>query len=211
MKTTQAMFIATLTLLAGGAAGYLLHQQQTQPSSADVVFAQDMMTHHSQAVDMANRIYVRLLAEKNLSQQEEFLKYLTYDIVTGQSNQNGQMLGWLSLWKKPATNPTPMSMQAMGMAEPDQVAALSTLPLNEAKTSFLQLMIRHHQGAVFMAEDALKSARTEVVKGMANRVIKSQTSEIQEMTSMLEALKAEPLPALEKMDMDSMDGMEHGH
>ncbi|GEM47850.1 DUF305 domain-containing protein [Deinococcus cellulosilyticus] len=206
MKTTQATLFAVLTLLAGGAGGYLLKAQQSQPTAADVVFAQDMMTHHSQAVDMANRIYVRLLAEQKLSQQDEFMKYLSYDIITSQSNQNGQMLGWLSLWNKPATNPSPMDMQAMGMATPEQVAALSSLPLNEAKTSFLQLMIRHHQGGVMMAEDALKSARTDVVKNMAQRVVQAQTSEIEGMKSMLEKLNAEPLP-----DLEDMPGMEHGH
>ncbi|GGJ31835.1 DUF305 domain-containing protein [Deinococcus roseus] len=211
MKTSQATGIALVTLLAGGAGGYLLGQQKNAPGNADVAFAQDMMTHHAQAIDMANRLYVRLLAEKTLSPQQQNLKYLSYDIITGQSNQNGQLLGWLSLWGKSPNNPTPMDMQAMGMATSEQVEALSDLPLNEATSRFLQLMIRHHQGGVMMAESALKSARTQVVKTLAQKVVGAQSNEIQQMKNMLTEMKVEPQQDLEQMDMDSMPGMDHSN
>lgn len=206
MKASQVATITTLALLAGGAGGFFLGQSRNLPASADVVFAQDMMTHHAQAIDMANRLNVRLLAEPKLNEQQQIIKYLTYDIITGQSNQNGQMLGWLNLWNQSATNPEPMDMEAMGMATAEQVQNLSTLPLNDATISFLQLMIRHHQGGVMMAEDALKAARTEVVKNLAQKVVTAQSNEIREMKNLIAQFDAQPLE-----DLQPMPDMDHNH
>ena len=47
--------------------------------------------------------------------------------------------------------------------------------------AFLSEMIMHHEGAVEMAEAALKSAKHDEIKIMANAIISAQTTEIQQM------------------------------
>lgn len=47
--------------------------------------------------------------------------------------------------------------------------------------AFLAEMTMHHQGAVQMAELALKNAKHQEIKDMANAIISAQTSEITQM------------------------------
>lgn len=47
--------------------------------------------------------------------------------------------------------------------------------------AFLSEMIMHHEGAVEMAEAALKSAKHQEIKDMAQAIISAQTSEITQM------------------------------
>jgi uncharacterized protein (DUF305 family) len=78
------------------------------------------------------------------------------------------------------------SAEAMpGMASAQELAELEKLTGAEAEVLFLQLMIRHHQGGVEMAEGLLKlSDRTEVVR-MARKIVDGQQAEIVLMTDLL--------------------------
>jgi uncharacterized protein (DUF305 family) len=61
------------------------------------------------------------------------------------------------------------------------------------ETRFLQLMIRHHQGGVMMAEEALQETdRPEVVR-LATAIVNAQQSEITAMEEMLN-VRGAPLP-----------------
>ncbi len=51
--------------------------------------------------------------------------------------------------------------------------------------AFINGMIVHHEGAVAMAELALKSAKHPEIKTMANAIISAQTSEIVQMKTWL--------------------------
>ena len=46
---------------------------------------------------------------------------------------------------------------------------------------FLEMMTRHHEGAVLMAEEALKKAERPEIKTLAEGVIKAQKGEIETM------------------------------
>lgn len=72
-----------------------------------------------------------------------------------------------------------------GMATSAQIAELETLPPDEMDQQFLRLMIRHHQGGVMMAEAALALAKDDHVRTLAQRVVDSQSAEIETMTQML--------------------------
>lgn len=52
---------------------------------------------------------------------------------------------------------------------------------DEFDKAFLTEMIMHHEGAVLMAEAALKNAKHEEIKTMANAIISAQTTEITQM------------------------------
>ncbi|MGS0684234.1 DUF305 domain-containing protein [Nakamurella sp. GG22] len=65
-------------------------------SSVDAGFAQDMIVHHDQGVLMAH------YAEANTTDEE--ISVMAYDIGYTQTDQIGQMQGWLSLWDLPEFN-----------------------------------------------------------------------------------------------------------
>lgn len=48
---------------------------------------------------------------------------------------------------------------------------------------FIQEMIVHHEGAIDMANLALKNAKHEEIKNLAKNIILSQSKEIEEMTN----------------------------
>jgi uncharacterized protein (DUF305 family) len=167
--------------------------------SVDAGFARDMSTHHEQAVIMAG--YER----DNTT--DGALKVLATDIETSQQFQIGEMNGWLDVWNLPYTTDQPhgawmgghsshTSNGALmpGMATPSEMDKLRTLHGKALDTYFLQLMIRHHQGGLPMAEYALAHGQTAEVKSLALAVINSQQSEIVYMEQLLRKLGAEPLP-----------------
>lgn len=89
----------------------------------------------------------------------------------------------------------------MGMASREQVDELQTLPVAEAEVAFLQLMIRHHQGGVMMAQEALRqTVRPEVVR-LAEAIANGQQSEIEYMQGLLKQRGAAIPDPLEPMDM----------
>ena len=168
-------------------------------NSVDAGFARDMATHHQQAVTMAG--YVR----DNPS--DKLVANVAYDIETSQSIQIGEMTGWLDTWGISRTSGTPMAwMSGMhmhvgadglmpGMATPAQMTKLQTLHGKPMDVLFLQLMIRHHQGGVQMAQYAEAHASEDYVRTLAGHMLAAQTSEIVQMEQLLRGLGGTPLPA----------------
>lgn len=137
-------FIAVL--LAAVAAALLLAPRLINPAedSREVRFVREMIQHHTQAIDMATRV-------RDTTTDPE-LRSLALDIMLGQQEQIGQMRGWLTLWGRPWAGDGMSAEHArmMGMATQAEVATISTQPEKQAEVTFLQLMTRHHQGALAM-------------------------------------------------------------
>ena len=188
------LLVMLLLLVSIPALLYWRHRPPEEGSPA-VTFARDMMAHHGQAVEMA-----LILRERSTDAE---LRQLTLDIMLGQQAQIGQMQGWLAVWGLPLAGvQPPMAGQAgmMGMATQQEVNALQTLPLTEAEVAFLQLMIRHHQGGVAMAEAALAQTRRSEVVRLATAIVQAQQGEITYMTQLLAQRGANPLPPLAPME-----------
>ncbi|GLY65231.1 DUF305 domain-containing protein [Amycolatopsis taiwanensis] len=204
-------------LLLGAALGMFLTQRalsgddQAVPAagSIDVGFAQDMSTHHTQAVTMANW-------ERDHTTDPE-LKQLAFDIESTQLEQIGRMKGWLMLWSQPEQSTgAPMAWMAgptghggmnmggspaaagnglmPGMATDAELAKLRSLSGKELDVYFLQLMLRHHQGGTDMAQYAHDHAAQPAVRTLAQSMLISQGAEMDQMKLMLAARGAQPLP-----------------
>lgn len=181
--------LALLLLPAIGGAFWRWNSRLPGASSSEVTFARDMAAHHEQAVEMA-----LILLERAVDPE---LRTVALDIVLTQQAQIGQMQGWLGVWGIPIAGPEPpMAGQGlmMGLANEDEVEKLRTLPAPDTETLFLQLMIRHHQGGVMMASQALGNTRRPEVVRLATAIRNSQQSEIDYMTKALQRRGA-PLPA----------------
>jgi uncharacterized protein (DUF305 family) len=91
------------------------------------------------------------------------------------------------------------------------VEALSQLKGKEFDVAFLSQMITHHEGAVKMAQDALKVAKKPQTKEEAQKVIDAQTREIEQMKGWLkEWHNTEPSKEQQQLmheDMQHMDSM----
>lgn len=171
--------------------------------SADAGFARDMQVHHAQAVDMAMTIYAKT--------DDTVLRTLAYDIATGQSAQKGQLYDWLVQWGLPQSGGPLMGWMnatdgghdhggstaapsdddlraAMGMATDAELSQLAAAQGTPADCLFLSLMIRHHEGAIPMADAVLALGSNEIVRGAATRMIETQSAEIDAMRSMQQRL-----------------------
>ena len=82
---------AVLALATTGVVGYAeAGPQPPSDSSVAAGFARDMTDHHAQAVDMAT-----IIGQRTHSAE---IRTLATDIALTQTNQMGQMQGWLSQW-----------------------------------------------------------------------------------------------------------------
>lgn len=160
--------------------------------AASVGFVRDMSTHHAQAVRMSEIVHRRSL--------DPVLNYLAFDILSTQQGQIGIMNGWMELWQQPSGGSGP-AMAWMGhdgpmpgMATDEQIAELNTLPVPQMEEQFLRLMIRHHRGAVPMADAAVARAVSPEVRRIAEQMSAGQQSEIDLMQDLLATRNLGPEP-----------------
>jgi uncharacterized protein (DUF305 family) len=197
-----AVIALGLLVLGGALAVGLGIGRDATPTAAsvDAGFAQDMSTHHLQAVEMAN-----LVPDRSTDQE---VRQLAFDIAELQQNQAGRMQGWLSMWGVLPTGGTPMAWMdgghtghsttdglMPGMATEDELAELRSLSGREFDVRFLQLMIRHHQGGYDMATYAAAHAEVAAVRSLAGSIAETQQAETTTMANMLTDRGGEPLPA----------------
>ncbi len=187
--------IALLALLAGAAVFvYQLIPRPPGETSAEAGFLRDMSDHHAQAVEMA------LILHDRTADGE--LQMITTDIAMTQQGQIGTMQGWLDLWDlSPTGDDPPMAWMdhpitdglMPGMATAEEIEQLRTLSVDQAEIRFLQLMIRHHQGGVKMAEALLARSDQDEVTTLARGIVASQQGEIDAMNAMLQARGQSPI------------------
>jgi uncharacterized protein (DUF305 family) len=194
-RDSESYLLAALlvaVLVAGGALALLYVNRDPGEGSAEAGFARDMAEHHAQAVQMAE---ISLRRTEN-----EQIRVLATDILLTQQNQIGQMQGWLAAWDLPLTGTEP-AMTWMGhptdglmpgMATPEEISTLETLPPEEADARFLRLMIPHHEAAIPMAEAVLGETDRPEVEQLAGAIAASQEAEIHTMQAMLRQMGEEP-------------------
>lgn len=161
--------------------------------SADAGFARDMSDHHAQAVEMSLIVLTRT--------DDPAIRTLATDILLTQQAQIGMMHGWLDVWGLPQAGFGPrmawmghaMEGPMPGMASAEEMASLRDLPPAEADRRFLELMIRHHQGGLGMAQAGIDLGQQPVVRRLAQAMLTGQQSEIDLMQRMLAEMAATPV------------------
>ncbi|MFB7915603.1 DUF305 domain-containing protein [Streptomyces sp. NPDC056061] len=161
-------------------------------NDADVEFAQQMIPHHRQAVEMAE------LADGRAADSE--IKALAAAIKKAQDPEIDTMTGWLNAWGRPlpAVSSSAEDMPGMhhgpdGSGMPGMMSGKDMNDLGAAKGTdfdkkFARLMIAHHEGAVTMAESERKNGRDADAKKLAGAVVAAQTGEIEKMNKILSRL-----------------------
>jgi uncharacterized protein (DUF305 family) len=155
----------------------------------DVRFMHHMTMHHGQALEMTS-----LVPSRNPSQG---LGLLSERIDISQKDEIALMRRWLERRGKPLP---PTGEHMMGMAMPGMLTAAEMARLRAATGSeferlFLELMIKHHEGALIMVAELLGSqgaAQDSELYALVSDIEADQRAEIARMQSMLMAMGARP-------------------
>ena len=97
------------------------------------------------------------------------------------------MQGWLAAWGEPTTMAMP-GHGMTGMMSDQDMAALQNAQGVAASKLFLSQMVTHHQGAIAMAQDEIKTGQYAPAVAMARSIVTSQQREIDEMQGILASL-----------------------
>jgi uncharacterized protein (DUF305 family) len=150
-------------------------------NAQDVSFAQGMIPHHRQALEMAE------LAADRASSTE--VKDLAARIEKAQDPEIETMSGWLRSWgeQTPGTTGSGHSEHSgmPGMMGDGDMAKLEKASGKAFDELFLTLMVEHHEGAVDMAETEKAKGRYAAAAAMADDIVAAQTAEIEEMNKLL--------------------------
>ncbi|MBV6760616.1 DUF305 domain-containing protein [Rhodococcus opacus] len=216
--------IVVIALLAGILAGFWikgwLDGDNPPPPSADSVdvgFAQDMSVHHSQAVEMSAMALanaadpaVRTLAYDVVTTQQSqvgtmqgwlnlwdrpplgpgpYMQWMPTDSATGsmQHSMPG-MEGDMSTTGSSPRQPMP------GMATTTELDELRKMTGPAFDVRYLQLLLRHHQGGIPMAQYAADNASVPAVAALARQIVNTQEAESTAIRQLLETKGAQPLP-----------------
>ena len=160
-------------------------------NDADIMFAQMMIPHHQQAVEMSEM----LLAKEGIpAQVVEFAQ----GVIDAQGPEIDRMNAMLEAWdQQPVTDSSGMDHGKMGgmdhsemggmsgMMSQEDMTALEEAQGTEAARLYLEQMTAHHEGAVDMARDEVADGQNPHAITLAEQVISDQEAEIAQMQQML--------------------------
>ncbi len=194
-----------------GAAPSTAQSSTTAPSAthnqADMMFAHMMIPHHRQAIEMSDMV----LAKQGIDPR---VIDLAKQIKAAQGPEIDTMQGWLNQWGMSGmpgmpnmpgapsdhggmhgsgTMTMPMPSGSMmpgmdGMMSPADMQALQTAQGVEASKLYLTQMIKHHQGAISMAQNEIKDGQSADAVALAKSIATSQQKEIDTMNQILSTL-----------------------
>ncbi|QYO68438.1 DUF305 domain-containing protein [Leptolyngbya sp. 7M] len=147
----------------------------------DLRFIDAMIPHHEGAVNMAQEA---LQKSKRPEIQE-----LAKTIIAAQDQEINQMRQWRKAWY-PTMDDTPMMYDTgmghmMPMSDEMRTSMMMAGDLGTADDQFdlrfIDAMIPHHQGAIDMANQAVEKSERPEIQKLAQDIISSQQSEIDQM------------------------------
>ena len=160
-------------------------------TAADIAFMSGMISHHAQAIVMANWAPTHTTTRS--------IRILTERIINAQSDEIAIMQQWLADRHQPVPEPNPAGMKMMmsgvehqmlmpGMLTAEQMKQLDAAQGKDFDRQFLTFMIQHHKGATSMVRDLFNTygaGQDELVFKFASDVNVDQTTEIDRMERML--------------------------
>jgi uncharacterized protein (DUF305 family) len=153
----------------------------------DVMFAQMMIPHHEQAIEMSDVILAKDGVDPEVTD-------LANQIKDAQAPEIEQLTTWLEEWGSPMEESGGMDHEAMGhgsmdgMMSEEDMQALDAAQGAEAGQLFLEQMIVHHEGAVEMAQTEVAEGENEDAVAMAQEIVETQQAEISTMEDLLASM-----------------------
>ena len=172
------IFSALLAVTLLSACGETSSSESADFNDADVMFAQMMIPHHEQAIEMSE------IALDPASGASAAIQDLAIRIRDAQDPEIEMMKGFLATWGAPLNPEDGMDHSSMmeGMLTVEELDELAGLQGSEFDVRWAQAMIAHHKGAVAMAEDVLSDGKNPETRKLAEEIIANQQAEIDELT-----------------------------
>lgn len=150
-------------------------------NDADVMFAQMMIPHHEQAIELAD------IALDPAVGASDAVRALAQRIKEAQDPEIDQMTTLLGAWGESTEMDSDMDHSTMmsGMLTLDELATLSDQRGTDFDQAWLEAMISHHEGAIEMANDVLDDGSNTEIRSLAEQIIAAQQTEIDEMRALL--------------------------
>ncbi|MDR7085570.1 uncharacterized protein (DUF305 family) [Aeromicrobium panaciterrae] len=166
-------------LLVVSCAGGTKRDAQAEHNDADVEFAQQMIPHHEQAVEMADLV-------PGADASPEVVE-LAAQIKAAQAPEIKQMKRWLKDWGASAIADHDMDHMDMGdgMLSDDELRDLGRATGADFDRLWLTGMIAHHEGAITMAKAELVDGKDTAARKLAQAIIDGQQKEIATMKGLL--------------------------
>lgn len=154
-------------------------------NDADVAFAQSMIPHHEQAMEMS-----RIMLEKE--GLDPRVLHMAEDIRQAQGPEIGRLRGWLSDWGVAAQGMEEHggAHTMDGMMSPADLSRLRAASGVQASRLFLTQMIAHHQGAIRMAQTEIQTGLHAEARRMATDIITLQSTDITTMRDIQSSLSS---------------------
>lgn len=153
----------------------------TGHNDADVAFASHMILHHQQALQMSG------MAKWQATSAE--VKQRATAITAVQEPEMKQMTGWLTGWGKPVPSPShsdhSVEDSIPGMMTEDEMHELGKTKGSMFDRVWIQMMIRHHQGAVTMAKAEQASGKSPATIALAKKIVTGQSAEVGRLKRLL--------------------------
>ena len=166
----KRLFLVMITalLLSGCAAS---KQSNSEYSSDDIAFAEMMIPHHEQAIEMSEIAFLNTTNPDVLQ--------LAQEIKVTQSPEIDLMMSWTGV--KASTHAGHMMD---GMLSQNELSDLREAKDKAFDRLFLEGMIKHHEGAIEMAQDVAASKNKDVAN-LSAAIISAQELEISKMKELL--------------------------
>ena len=153
---------------------------------ADVAFATEMIPHHAQALVM-----VDMIGDRQVSPE---FRALADDIQAAQGPEIEEMVTWLEEWGEdiPETSRDHVNSDhghgdshssGHGMMDDKEMAELDAAGA-DFETHWLTMMIKHHEGAIEMAETEIANGKDKRAIKLAKDIRSAQRAEIQLMKAL---------------------------
>ena len=150
-------------------------------NQADIMFAQMMIPHHSQAVEMSDI----MLAKSGMPAE---VTALATKIKAAQAPEIEQMTGWLKGWNVPTAMTDHSGHGMTGMVDDAGIEKLKSAAGTDAAKLFLEQMIGHHEGAIDMAQQEISAGKSPEAVKLGHDIVDAQQAEITQMKQLLATL-----------------------
>ena len=162
----------TAAALSTGCSNEPAHWTET-----DRAFVARMIPHH--------HLGMTLVDEATVNSDDVRLRRLVFEMSGYHQSELDRLMEWADSHGIDAAGDFP------GHLPDDDIAALASLDGAEHDIWWLDLMLRHHRGAVQMADAELASGQIDEVRDLADTVRRVQSDEIEQMDGLRRALCAE--------------------
>jgi uncharacterized protein (DUF305 family) len=155
-------------------------------ADTDISFAQMMIPHHEQAIQMSD------LALKHA--KSPLVLALAKQIKAAQTPEITTLRAWLKGWGAPMSpamdhsssgSMSGMTTGSTGVMNNADMTKLGRARGTKFDSMWLQMMTTHHQGAITSARQVLKTTKDAQVQKLAKAIIVGQNTEIAKMKLLL--------------------------